>query len=40
MRYQRDLRKANRRFLIVNTCLAVMVIIIAFAFLYLTSALK
>ncbi len=36
MRYQRDLRKANRKFLIVNTCLGVMVIIIVMAMLYVS----
>ncbi len=37
MRYQRDLRKANRRLMVVNMCLAAMVIIIALAFFYLTA---
>ncbi len=36
MRYHRNLRKANRRFLIVNTCLALMVILIVLAFWYMT----
>ncbi len=36
MRYQRNLRKANRRFMIVNMCLGIMVIIIVLAFCYIS----
>jgi len=36
MRYRHDLRKANRRFLLVNVCLALMVILIVLAFWYMT----
>ncbi len=36
MRYQRNIRRANRRFLIVNTCLGVMVIIIVLVILYVS----
>ncbi len=39
MRYQRDLRRANRKFLIVNTCLGIMVIIIVLAFCYVSMSL-
>ncbi len=40
MRYQRDLRKANRRFLIVNLCLGFMVIIIVMAIMYVSVNMK
>ncbi len=40
MRYQRNLRKANRRFLIVNTALGLMLIIIVLAFCYVSMYMK
>ena len=36
MRHQQKLRRANRRFLIVNACLALMIIFIVLAFWYLS----